>query len=99
MNGNSNTLADRLDAMYEFDREPVAKNKLHGFTNFLGLYAGEHVAGTEFILGPLFVVHGVTASDLFIGLIIGNILAVLSWVFICAPIVTAARWSVRWVSN
>ncbi len=96
MNEKSKTLANRLDAMYEFDREPVDKSKLQGFTNFLGLYAGEHVAGTEFILGPLFVVHGVTAGDLLIGLIVGNILAVLSWALICAPIAVRCRLTLYW---
>ena len=61
------TITERLDALYEFDREPVTKDKLHGVWSFLGMYAGEHVAGTEFVIGPLFVVHGVTAPDLFLG--------------------------------
>ena len=60
-------LAERLDAMYEFDREPVSDRHLYGFRSFLAMYAGEHVAGTEFVIGPLFVVHGVTAGDLFLG--------------------------------
>lgn len=96
MSEKRNTLANRLDAMYEFDREPVDRSKLQGFTNFLGIYAGEHVAGTEFILGPLFVVHGVAAGDLFLGLIIGNILAVLSWAFACAPIAVRCRLTLYW---
>ena len=41
---NSSAIAKRLDSLYEFDREPVAKNKLQGIGNFLGMYAGEHVA-------------------------------------------------------
>ncbi|GAI56139.1 unnamed protein product, partial [marine sediment metagenome] len=61
------TISERLDAMYEFDREPVTENKLHGIGNFIGMYAGEHVAGTEFVIGPLFVAHGVSAPDLFLG--------------------------------
>jgi len=32
-------LIKHLDALYEFDREPVTQNKLQGFGNFLGLYA------------------------------------------------------------
>jgi len=89
-------LIARLDALYEFDREPVSQEKLQGFGNFLGLYAGEHVAGTEFVLGPLFVAHGVSAPDLFLGLIIGNILAVLSWAFYCAPIAVKTRLTLYW---
>ncbi|MCP4728433.1 MAG: hypothetical protein GY863_25575 [bacterium] len=90
------SLAKRLDALYEFDRQPVTENKLQGIGNFLGMYAGEHVAGTEFIIGPLFVAHGVSASDLFLGLIIGNILAVLSWAFFCAPIAVRSRLTLYW---
>jgi purine-cytosine permease-like protein len=89
-------LVKRLDAMYEFDREPVSREKLYGFKSFLGIYAGEHVAGTEFVIGPLFVVHGVTAGDLFGGLIVGNLLAVLSWTFVCAPIAVRNRLTLYW---
>jgi purine-cytosine permease-like protein len=89
-------LVSRLDAMYEFDREPVSKEKLHGLWSFLGMYAGEHIAGTEFIIGPLFVVHGVTAGDLFLGLLIGNLLAVCSWTFVCAPIAVKNRLTLYW---
>lgn len=89
-------LAERLDAMYEFDREPVSDRHLYGFRSFLAMYAGEHVAGTEFVIGPLFVVHGVTAGDLFLGLLIGNLLAVLSWAFVCAPIAVRSRLTLYW---
>ncbi len=89
-------MSERLDSMYEFDREPVSNDKLHGIWSFLGMYAGEHVAGTEFIIGPLFVVHGVTARDLFLGLIIGNLLAVMSWAFICAPIAVRTKLTLYW---
>ncbi len=89
-------LISRLDALYEFDREPVPQNKLQGFGNFLGLYASEHVAGTEFVIGPLFVAHGVSATGLFLGLIVGNVLAVLSWAFYCAPIAVKTRLTLYW---
>ncbi|UCF36030.1 MAG: hypothetical protein JSU96_14575, partial [Acidobacteriota bacterium] len=89
-------LVQRLDAMYEFDREPVSKSKLQGIGNFLGIYASEHVAGTEFVIGPLFVVHGVTASDLIWGLIVGNLLAVLSWTAFCTPIAVRVRLTLYW---
>lgn len=90
------SLTDRLDSMYEFDREPVSENKLSGWGNFIGMFAGEHVAGTEFVIGPLFVAHGVAAADLFVGLIFGNLLAVLSWAFICAPIAVKTRLTLYW---
>ena len=90
------SFANRLDAINEFDREPVSEKGLQGPGNFAGIYAGEHVAGTEFVIGPLFVAHGVTAGDLIWGLLIGNLLAVLSWAFICAPIATRTRLNLYW---
>jgi cytosine permease len=90
------TLAKRLDALYEFDREPVPPDRLQDKGSFIGLYAGEHVAGTEFVIGPLFVAHGVAAGDLFLGLGLGNLLAVLSWAFITAPIATRTRLNLYW---
>ena len=90
------SITERLDAINEFDREPVSEDALQGSGNFVGLYAGEHVAGTEFVIGPLFVAHGVTAGDLFLGLLVGNLLAVLSWAFICAPIATRTRLNLYW---
>jgi len=96
MGFSERTLAQRLDALYEFDREPVSENKLQGLGNFIGMYAGEHVAGTEFVIGPLFVAHGVSAPDLFLGLLVGNILAVLSWVLLCTPIAVRTRLTLYW---
>ena len=90
------SLTETLDALYEFDREPVSPNKLQKASNFIGLYAGEHVAGTEFVIGPLFVAHGVAAFDLFVGLLIGNLLAVLSWALVCAPIAVKTRLNMYW---
>lgn len=75
----------------EFEREPVPPKSRLGFKSFLGQYAGEHTAGTELMLGPLFVASGVSAIDLILGLLIGNFLAVLSWTFMTAPIATRAR--------
>lgn len=81
----------KLNAVNEFEREPVPEGKLKGFRSFLGMYVGEHTAGTEFVIGPLFVAHGVTAPALVIGLLVGNLLAVLSWAFLCAPIAVKKR--------
>ncbi len=75
----------------EFEREPVPERARLGFRSFVGQYAGEHTAGTELMIGPLFVAAGVGAKDLILGLLIGNLLAVLSWTFITAPIATRAR--------
>ena len=75
----------------EFEREPVPKSALLGFKSFIGMYAGEHCAGTELMIGPLFVAAGVSAFDLIVGLLVGNALAVISWMLMCAPIATRAR--------
>jgi purine-cytosine permease-like protein len=90
------TLSKKLDALYEFDREAVKPHAFQSIGNFLGSYAGEHVAGTEFVIGMLFVAHGVTVLDMFIGGLIGNILAVLSWALITAPIAVKERLSLYW---
>ncbi|MFT4941669.1 MAG: purine-cytosine permease-like protein [Paraglaciecola sp.] len=72
---------------------PIAKHKLKGWSHFLGLYAGEHVAATEFVFGATFVALGATMTDILLGLLIGNILAVLSWTFITTPIAVETRLS------
>ncbi len=75
----------------EFDHVPVPPEKLHGAKHFAALYAGEHIAGTEFVIGALFVSWGVSASEVILGLLVGNLLAVLTWRFVCAPIATETR--------
>jgi NCS1 family nucleobase:cation symporter-1 len=75
----------------EFEREPVPTSELKGASKFWGMYAGEHCAGTEFMIGPLFLLNGVSLVNIFAGLLLGNLLAVLSWRFLCAPIATKAR--------
>ncbi len=77
--------------MEEFEREPVAPAALKPGRYFAASYAGEHVAGTEFVIGAMFVSWGVGAADVISGLLLGNLLAVLSWVLICAPIATETR--------
>ncbi len=75
----------------EYERQPVPKKSLKGAGKFWGMYAGEHAAGTEFMIGPLFLLNGVTLQNVFVGLLLGNLLAVLSWRYVCAPIATKAR--------
>ena len=41
-------VSERLDKLYEFDREPIPTSKLYGGWHFAGLYAGECTAATEF---------------------------------------------------
>lgn len=75
----------------EFEREPVPRTHWKSWKGFLGMYAGEHVAGTEFMIGPLFLASGVSAFDLIAGLFLGNLLAVLSWRFLTAEIAVKNR--------
>ena len=77
-------LTQNLDSIDEFEKCPVPKSQLKSDRSFWGLYASEHTAGTEFVIGPLFVVHGVAFWDLLWGLLLGNLLAVLSWALVCA---------------
>lgn len=88
---NRKNLIAKLNTVNEFEREPVPDNKLKGWRSFFGTYAGEHTAGTEFVIGPLFVAHGVSTKDLLWGLLLGNILAVLSWAFLTAKISVKER--------
>ncbi|HOP97056.1 MAG TPA: hypothetical protein PLK78_06405 [Verrucomicrobiota bacterium] len=82
---------DQHEPVNEFERQPVPEKAQLGFKSFLGQYAGEHTAGTELMIGPLFVASGVSAANLVLGLLLGNLLAVLSWRFFTAPIATRAR--------
>lgn len=75
----------------EFERQPVPSSQHKNWKKFLGMYAGEHAAGTEFVIGPLFLTAGVSAFDLIVGLILGNFLAVLTWRYITTPIATSQR--------
>ncbi|NND31018.1 MAG: hypothetical protein HKN76_00415 [Saprospiraceae bacterium] len=75
----------------EFEREPVPHSHLKTWKSFLGMYAGEHAAGTEFVIGPLFLTTGVSAFDLIIGLLLGNFMAVLSWRYLTAEIAVRNR--------
>jgi len=72
---------------------PIAKHKLHDWTHFAGLYAAEHVAATEFVIGATFVALGAKTMDIIVGLLIGNVLAVLSWALITTPIAVETRLS------
>lgn len=75
----------------EFEREPVPEHARKGPSAFWGVYAGEHTAGTEFMIGPLFVVWGASAFDLIFGVLLGNFPAVLTWRFLPAEIATQRR--------
>jgi purine-cytosine permease-like protein len=83
--------APHTEPVDEFEREPVPERALLGFRSFIGQYAGEHTAGTELMIGPLFVASGVSAVDVIAGLFVGNMLAVLSWLCLTAPIAVRGR--------
>ncbi len=74
----------------EYERQPVPDEARLGFKNFLGMYAGEHTAGTELMIGSV-------RPGGRVGLRRGGrpagrqCLAVLSWLFLTAPIGTRAR--------
>ncbi|MBN1362728.1 MAG: hypothetical protein JW993_19170 [Sedimentisphaerales bacterium] len=95
--GPKSTLVERLDALYEYDREPVTEDKLYGWRTFIAMFSSEHIAGTEFVLGTLLVMHGVSAFDVFVGLALGNLLAVLSWALMCAPVGVKERLTSYWL--
>lgn len=75
----------------EFERQRVPDSALKGPSAFWGMYAGEHTAGTEFMIGPLFVAWGADAVSLIFGLLLGNLLAVLTWRYLTATIACSER--------
>jgi len=87
---------ETLDKLYEFEHEPVSEDKLQPAKYFAGLFAGEHVAATEFVIGTTFVAWGVSAKDVFVGLLLGNTMAVLMWALICTPIAVQTRLTLYW---
>lgn len=89
---NETTNFQQFEKMQE-EQLPVPKHKLHDWTHFAGLYAAEHVAATEFVIGATFVALGAKTMDIILGLLIGNILAVLSWTLITTPIAVDTRLS------
>lgn len=78
-------------ATEEFERTPVPKSAQKGPGKFWGMYAGEHAAGTEFMIGPLFLAAGASLQDLLLGLLLGNLLAVLTWRYLVTPIAMSKR--------
>ena len=73
----TSSLIERLDALYEYDREPVKETQLHGWKTYIAMFSSEHIAGTEFVLGALLVARGASAGNVVLGLLVGNLLAVL----------------------
>lgn len=79
------------NAVIEYERQPVPEDKTKPLKTFLGIFSSEHVAATELLIGSLFIASGSSAFDVFVGLLIGNTLAVLSWTFVTAPIAVKKR--------
>ncbi|MDD2739999.1 MAG: hypothetical protein PHR94_13800, partial [Methylomonas lenta] len=90
---NPTPVPERSIAEMDDELLPVPKHRLHGPAHFLGLYAAEHVAATEFVIGAAFVAMGATIRDILIGLLIGNTLATMSFWLITAQIATKTRLS------
>ena len=59
---------EHQEPVNEYEREPVPASAQLGLKSFVGQYAGEHVAGTELMIGPLFFAAGASAFDLIVGL-------------------------------
>lgn len=91
----ANTAIDPRRSIADMDAEqlPIPQHKVHGWPHFAGLYAAEHVAATEFVIGATFVALGAGIWDILIGLLIGNTLAVLSFTLITSPIAVDTRLS------
>lgn len=75
----------------EYARERVPTRKLLGGSYFAAGYSGEHVAGGEFVVGAAFAAWGASPGAVLTGLVLGNLLAVLSWALVCSPVATRAR--------
>lgn len=46
---------------------PISKKEVSGLGKFFGIYGGEHIAATEFVIGATLVTLGVKATDIFWG--------------------------------
>lgn len=75
----------------EYQTTRVPSDQLLGGRHFASGYAAEHVAGGEFVVGAAFAAWGASPLAVFLGLLIGNLLAVLSWAWLCSPVAVSAR--------
>ena len=57
-----------MAAAIPMEDRPISKKNVSGLGNFFGIYGGEHIAATEFVIGATLVTLGVKATDIFIGL-------------------------------
>jgi len=82
---------DHLARAIPEEERPVPPSRWAGLGSFLGIYGGEHIAATEFVIGALLVTWGVKAGELIFGLVIGNLLASSSYALVTAPIAVDTR--------
>ena len=75
------------------EERPVPQSRLSGLGGFLGIYGGEHIAATEFVIGALLVTWGVRAKELLLGLAVGNLFATCMYALCTAPIAVDTRLS------
>lgn len=87
----TNEEVERLAQAIPEEERPVPPSKFAGFGSFLGIYGGEHIAATEFVIGALLVTWGVRAGELIFGLVVGNLLAASSYALVTAPIAVDTR--------
>lgn len=83
------TIVQVTDDNHERERLPTSKTK--NGDHFAALYSAEHVAGGEFVVGVAFASWGASPGQVIMGLIIGNLLAVLCWALVCSPVATRTR--------
>lgn len=70
---------------------PISEKNVSSIGSFFGLYGGEHIAATEFVIGATLVTWGCPAKTILLGLILGNLLAVLSFTLCTATMGTDTR--------
>lgn len=84
------TLQERVRSTPKGDW-PVANREISGPGRFFGLYGGEHIAATEFVIGATLAQYGCSTFDILVGLLIGNLIATLCFALLCAPIAVDTR--------
>ena len=89
----TNEEIERLVVRVPAEERPVPVSRLSGLGAFLGIYGGEHIAATEFVIGALLVTWGVRAKELLFGLAVGNLLATCMYALCTAPIAVDTRLS------
>ena len=70
---------------------PISSKMVSGVGSFFGLYGGEHIAATEFVIGATLASWGCSAKSIVFGLFIGNLMAVLSFTLCTATLATDTR--------